>query len=99
MNATHDVPITFRTRAVPGGRSGRVFLAMWLAGMAGMALGLALTFGNVLGGMVGLILPMLWLGRRMTRRAEYAVSAAGVHETWLDKEGHPIGANARVVAM
>ncbi|MBK9129696.1 MAG: hypothetical protein IPM13_18210, partial [Phycisphaerales bacterium] len=86
---TRDDVTVFCTRAVPGGRIGRLVLAMWLSGMAGMMVGLLLTFGNIFGGMVGLVLPMLWFGRRMTKRARYAVSPAGVREVWLDAKGEP----------
>lgn len=81
----------FRVRTLPGGRSGRMLMIMWLAGMGGMLIGLLITFGNVLGGVAGLVLPMLWIGLKMTKRAEYGVSADGVRETLLDPQGKPDG--------
>lgn len=85
----------YRARVLPGGRIGRQFLRMWLAGMAGLLLGLLLSFGNPFGGMIGLVAPMFWLSARMTRRAEYGVSAAGVRETLLDKHDHPLAGGER----
>lgn len=79
----------FRVRTLPGGRRGTFVLILWLAGMGGMLLGLLLTFGNMFGGMAGLLLPMIWIGLKMTRRAEYGVGADGVRETLLDSQGKP----------
>ena len=87
--------VSFRVRTIPGGRAGRMLLIMWLAGMAGMMLGLLLTFGNLLGGVAGLTLPMLWISLKMTRRAEYAVSTEGVRETMLDPQGKPDSAKQK----
>ncbi|MDA1259091.1 MAG: hypothetical protein O3A20_00560 [Planctomycetota bacterium] len=81
----------FRVRILPGGRKGRFLLILWLAGMGGMLVGLLLTFGNAIGGAAGLALPMLWIAFKLTKRAEYGVSADGVRETILDPQGKAVG--------
>lgn len=82
--------VVYRVRALPGGRIGQFLLWMWLAGMVGMLLGLLLTFGNVVGGMAGLILPMVWLALKATKRIEFGVGPEGLRETPLDPQGKPV---------
>lgn len=85
----------YRVRALPGGRTGRFLLILWAAGMGGMFIGLLLTFGNPVGGMVGLLLPMVWLGMRLTRRTEFGVGPEGVSEAQLDPQGKPVNGVVR----
>lgn len=72
---------------MPGGGLGSLILRAWIGGMLGMALGLAVTFDNPVGGMVGLLAPMLWVIARGTRRVEIGVGPRGVRESLLDKSG------------
>lgn len=91
-----NVPETsFRVRTLPGGRPWRMILILWLAGMGGMMLGLLLTLGHPIGGAVGLVLPMIWLGLKLTKRAEYGVGPDGVRETLLSARGRADGARER----
>jgi len=88
-----DTPLetVFRVKILPGGRRGKHLLILWLAGMGGMLVGLLLTFGNAFGGAAGLALPMLWIAFKLTKRAEYGVSADGARETILDPQGKAVG--------
>jgi hypothetical protein len=85
----------YRTRIVPGGGLGWLILRAWIGGMLGMALGLAVTFGNPVGGMAGLLAPMLWIIWRGTRRVEIGVSARGVRESPLGRGGAPLADEAQ----
>lgn len=75
--------VRYRSKAVEGGRNGRLALKMMLVGMPCMFLALVLSGGNPLVGTLGLVLPVFWMATRRVQQLECGVSSAGIRESWL----------------
>lgn len=88
--------VRYRSKAVEGGRTGRLTLKLTFFGLACMLIALALSGGNVLIGALGLAVPVFWLASRRVKALECGVSAAGIRETWLDAGGAPVAGRERM---